>query len=166
MIKSNLLNTWVNRFQNYGNTFPAKVQTKHAICTVDARDLRTVHALNFTHYGVQPLRQPHTLPFLIEGVFTMDGPFWEHSRALIRPTFTEPNVANLPMFELRFQKYLALVPTDGSKVNLKPLLKKLVWLLFFLRLYQFDCNLSVNMYQDFRHIYGVSFWGVYEYTVP
>ncbi|THV45304.1 hypothetical protein BGAL_0505g00020 [Botrytis galanthina] len=127
MIKSNLLNTWVNRFQTYGNTFSAKVQTKHAICTVDARNLQTVHALNFTHYGVQPLRQPPTLPFLGEGVFTMDGPFWEHSRALIRPTFTKSNVTNLPAFEVHFQKFLALVPTDGSKINLKPLLNKLIF---------------------------------------
>ncbi|TGO49923.1 hypothetical protein BCON_0196g00150 [Botryotinia convoluta] len=56
----------------------------------------------------------------------MDGPFWEHSRALIRPTFTKSNVANLPAFEVHFQKFLALVPTDGTKVNLKPLLNKLI----------------------------------------
>ena len=68
--------TWVNRCQTSGNTFSAKVQTKHAICTVNTRNLQTFHALNFTHYGVQPLRQPPTLPFLGEGVFTMGGPFW------------------------------------------------------------------------------------------
>ncbi|KAF7895670.1 uncharacterized protein EAF01_009632 [Botrytis porri] len=127
MIKSNLLNTWVNRFQTYGNTFSAKVQTTHSICTVDPRNLQTVHALNFTHYGIQPLRQPPTLPFLGEGVFTTDCSFWEHSRALIRPTFTKSNVANLPAFESHFQKFLALVPTDGTKVNLKPPLNKLIF---------------------------------------
>ena len=68
--------TWVNRCQTSGNTFSAKVQTKHAICTVNTRNLQIFHALNFTHYGVQPLRQPPTLPFLGEGVFTMGGPFW------------------------------------------------------------------------------------------
>ncbi|TGO35880.1 hypothetical protein BHYA_0143g00220 [Botrytis hyacinthi] len=57
----------------------------------------------------------------------MDGPFWEHSRALIRPTFTKSNVANLPAFEVHFQKFLALVPTDGTKVNLKPFLNKLIF---------------------------------------
>ncbi|KAI9642234.1 hypothetical protein NHQ30_009036 [Ciborinia camelliae] len=125
MTKSNLLNTMVKRFQTYGHTFSAKIQTKNAICTVDERNLQTVHALNFSHYGVQPLRQPPTLPFLGEGVFNMDGPFWEHSRALIRPTFTRSNVANLPAFEVHFQKFLALVPADGAMVDLKPLLNKL-----------------------------------------
>ncbi|TGO61648.1 hypothetical protein BOTNAR_0126g00200 [Botryotinia narcissicola] len=57
----------------------------------------------------------------------MNASFWEHSRALIRPTFTKSNVANLPAFEVHFQKFLALVPTDGTKVNLKPLLHKLIF---------------------------------------
>jgi hypothetical protein len=56
----------------------------------------------------------------------MDGPFWDHSRALIRPTFTRANVANLPAFEVHFQRFLRLLPKDGDTVDLKPLLYRLV----------------------------------------
>lgn len=165
MKKSNLLNTWVTRFQTYGHTFSAKVQTKSAICTVDAENLKTVHATNFTHFGVQPLRNPPTMPFLGEGVFTMDGPFWEHSRALIRPTFSKSNVANLPAFEVHLQKFLALVPTDGTKVDLKPLLNKLVCVFLCLELYRSDCYSCIDMFQGFRHIHRVPVWRIYEYAI-
>lgn len=94
--------------------------------TVEAKNLQSVHSLNFEHYGVQPIRRAATLPFLGEGVFTMDGPFWEHSRALIWPTFTRTNVANLPAFEIHFRRFLGLLPKDGETVDLKPLLYRLV----------------------------------------
>lgn len=123
MKKSNLLNTWVNRSKTYGYTFSAKIQTKNAICTVDKRNLQTVHALNSSHYGVQELRQPPKQPFLGDGVFNMDGPFWQHSRALIRPTFERSNVAHLTAFEDHFRKFLALIQADGKMVDLKPLLR-------------------------------------------
>ncbi|KAF4621708.1 hypothetical protein G7Y89_g14497 [Cudoniella acicularis] len=120
-----LLNGWKERYQMYGRTFGGMSIGRPSVYTVDARNLQTVHALNFNHYGVQPIRRAPTLPFLGEGVFTMDGPFWEHSRALIRPTFTKKNVANLPVFEVHFKKFLELLPQDGSTVDLKPLLYRL-----------------------------------------
>ena len=82
---------------------------KTTMFTVDTRNLQTVYSLNFADYGVQPIRRAPTLPFLGEGVFTMDGYFGEHSRVLMRPTFTRKNVANLPAFEVHFQNFLELV---------------------------------------------------------
>ncbi|KAL9118805.1 MAG: hypothetical protein Q9187_004643, partial [Circinaria calcarea] len=95
------------------------------IYTNDPKNYQAVHALKFADYGVQPLRREPTLPFLGEGVFTMDGPFWEHSRAIIRPTFTRSNVANLPAFEVHFRKFLDLIPGNGVTVDLEPLLYRL-----------------------------------------
>ncbi|KAF7913432.1 hypothetical protein BELL_0064g00050 [Botrytis elliptica] len=60
-----------------------------------------------------------------DGVFSTDGPFWEHSRALIRPTFTRYNVAKFPAFEIHLQKFLKLIPRDGRTVNLSSLLDDL-----------------------------------------
>lgn len=114
------------RFDKYGQTFKALSMGQVAVHTNDPKNYQAVHALNFSDYGVQPLRRAPTLPFLGEGVFTMDGPFWEHSRALIRPTFTRSNVANLPSFEVHLRAFFKIVPTDRSTVDLKPLLYKLV----------------------------------------
>ncbi|KAH6684734.1 cytochrome P450, partial [Halenospora varia] len=121
----NFLNGWKQRYQKYGHTFKGNFMGRPSIYTVNARNLQSVHALNFEQYGVQQIRRAPTLPFLGEGVFTMDGPFWKHSRALLRPTFTKDNVANLPAFEVHFQKFLKLLPADGSTVDLRPLLYRL-----------------------------------------
>ncbi|TGO57552.1 hypothetical protein BCON_0064g00200 [Botryotinia convoluta] len=50
----------------------------------------------------------------------------------MRPTFTRTNVANLPAFEKNLQKFFKLLPEDGSTVDLKPLLCKLLGKLAFL----------------------------------
>ncbi|TVY64172.1 Cytochrome P450 monooxygenase lepH, partial [Lachnellula suecica] len=123
--KFRLLSTWNDRYKQYGETFSAIFQGTRAICTVDPANLQAITTTNFKDYGVQPFRRAATLPFLGEGVFTMDGAFWEHSRALIRPTFSKTNIANLPAFEIHLQKFLDLLPRDGSTVDLKPLLCKL-----------------------------------------
>ncbi|KAF7885208.1 hypothetical protein EAF00_011026 [Botryotinia globosa] len=71
------------------------------------------------------LRKKAFCPLLGDGVFSTDGPFWEHSRALIRPTFTRFNVANFPAFEIHLQKFLKLIPKDRRIVNLSSLLDDL-----------------------------------------
>ncbi|KAH8882506.1 cytochrome P450 [Thozetella sp. PMI_491] len=123
--QSKLLERWTSRYKKYGDTFGAIMQGTPAICTVNSTNLLAITTTNFKDYGVQPMRRDATLPFLGEGVFTMDGPFWEHSRALLRPTFTKTNIANLPAFEVHLQKFLKLLPQDGKTVDLKPLLCKL-----------------------------------------
>ena len=120
------LDGFKTRFDLYGETFRAIRMGTTSIYTNDPKNYQAVHALQFSDYGVQPLRRDATLPFLGEGVFTMDGPFWEHSREIIRPTFARSNVTNLPAFEAHFRKFLELIPRDSSTVDLKPLLYRLV----------------------------------------
>ncbi|KAF7934179.1 uncharacterized protein EAE97_008539 [Botrytis byssoidea] len=123
--QSKLLERWANRFEQFGDTFAAVLLGNPMIATIDQLNVQTMLGSNFKDYGVQPLRRSATLPFLGEGVFTMDGSFWQHPRTLMRPTFTRANVANLPSFEKNLQKFFKLLPEDGSTVDLKPLLCKL-----------------------------------------
>lgn len=120
--KFRLLDAWTDRFEKHRKTFKAIFQGTQAICTVDPTNLQAITTTNFKNYGIQPMRRAATLPFLGEGVFTMDGAFWEHSRALIRPTFSKTNIANLPAFEINLQKFFRWLPKDEWTVNLKPLL--------------------------------------------
>ncbi|KUJ16502.1 n-alkane-inducible cytochrome P450 [Mollisia scopiformis] len=120
-----LLETWTTRFEKYGHTFRANFLGSSAICTIDPVNIQVVHGSNFKDYGVQPLRRAATLPFLGEGVFTMDGAFWEYSRNLIRPTFNKTNVTNLSAFEVNLKKFFDLLPRDGSTVDLKPFVCRL-----------------------------------------
>jgi cytochrome P450 len=128
----------IDRWKKYGTTYSGLTLGNPTIFTVDAQNLQTVHAQNFSHYSVEPLRLAATLPLLGRGVFNTDGPFWEHSRALVRPTFTRANVANLPAFEVNFRKFLALLPKDGRTVDLQPLLNRLVCSPWFTLLFPRD----------------------------
>ena len=124
--KNSLLRGFKDRYDRCGQTHQVKNMGTTEIHTIDPKNLQTVHALNFGHYGVQPIRRDATLPFLGEGVFTMDGQSWEHSRAMIRPSFTRTNITNLDAFKVHFRKFLDLIPRDGATVDLKPLLGRLV----------------------------------------
>ncbi|KAF7876931.1 uncharacterized protein EAF02_008151 [Botrytis sinoallii] len=112
--RSKLLERWTIRFEQYGDTFAAILLGAPMIATIDPLNVQTMLGSNFKDFGVQPLRRSTTVPFLGEGVFTMGGPFWQHSRSLMRPTFTRTNVANLPAFEKNLQKFFKLLPEDGS----------------------------------------------------
>ncbi|MCJ1311383.1 hypothetical protein MMC25_005054 [Agyrium rufum] len=120
-----LLDRLKERYDKYVQTFQGVAMGKTALWTNNPQNLQAIYGTKFQDMGVQPLRRDATLPFLREGVVTMDGPFWKHSRDLIRPTFTKTNVANLLAFEVHFKKFLGLMARDGSTVDLKPLLYKL-----------------------------------------
>lgn len=55
-------------------------------------------------------------PLLGEGIFDTDGEHWAFSRALIRPTFTRDQVADLTTFEELIQDLFLLLPGDGKTV--------------------------------------------------
>lgn len=128
-IKSHtLLRSQITRFEEYGHTYTEKSFGKTTLFTIDPENLKTYYNTNFKDYGVQRIRRKPFYPLLGDGVFSLDGPAWEHSRSLIRPTFTRFNVANFPALEVHFQRFLKLVPRDGKTVDLMPLLSNLVGL--------------------------------------
>ena len=60
------------------------------------------------------------------GIFTTDRPFWEHSRALVKPIFTRAQFADLETLEHHLKQMMDLIPGDGSSVDILPLLSKVV----------------------------------------
>jgi len=60
-------------------------------------------------------------PVFGEGIFTTDGEAWAHSRALLRPNFARDQVADLEAFERHIQALVAVIPRDGSTVDLQEL---------------------------------------------
>ncbi|TGO58634.1 hypothetical protein BOTNAR_0178g00210 [Botryotinia narcissicola] len=109
-----------------GSTYTEKSIGTTTIFTIDTQNLQAYYSTNFKDYGVYHLRKKAFYPLLGDGVFSTDGPSWERSRAVIRPTFTRSNVANFPAFEIHLQKFLKLIPRDGRTVNLSSLLDDLV----------------------------------------
>ena len=49
-----------------------------------------------------------------------DGQLWEHSRALIKPTFARTQIAHLHLspYAMHVQRFLDLIPEDGLGVDI------------------------------------------------
>lgn len=56
----------------------------------------------------------------------MNGAAWEHSRAIMRPSFTRNSIAKVEVYERHLQHLFRLIPRDGSTVDLQDLFFGLV----------------------------------------
>ncbi|RAK90605.1 cytochrome P450 [Aspergillus costaricaensis CBS 115574] len=115
-----LLELIQHRFQRYGNTFRVKRFTTPLIITCEPANLKAVLSLNFKNYGLGS-RVATFGPLLGHGIFTTDGEHWAQSRAMVRPNFVKDQIADLEKLEELMQGLLALIPTDGSTVDLQDL---------------------------------------------
>lgn len=115
-----LLELIQHRFQRYGNTFRVKRFTTPLIITCEPANLKAVLSLNFKNYGLGS-RVATFGPLLGHGIFTSDGEHWAQSRAMVRPNFAKDQIADLEKLEELMQGLLALIPTDGSTVDLQDL---------------------------------------------
>jgi cytochrome P450 len=110
-----LLRGW---HRSYGNTFKARMATRNVIFTVEPKNIQTVLALKFKDFGLGETRQAAIRPVFGEGIFTVDGSKWEHSRALLRPNFTRAQITDTQMYENHVAALLKKIPRDGSTVEL------------------------------------------------
>lgn len=122
------------RFQKCGKTFSqTMLGRKTMIYTMEPKNVQAI-ATQLENFGVAPSRSefPPTRAFFRHGILTTDGPFWEHSRALIRPAFNKAQIAHLDSLEGPLARMMAYIPSDGSSVDLQPLFKMLVSLVLVL----------------------------------
>jgi cytochrome P450 len=61
------------------------------ILTVEPDNLKAMLATQFSDFGLG-LRHEQFYPLLGDGIFTLDGAGWTHSRALLRPQFARDQV--------------------------------------------------------------------------
>ena len=116
-----LIDTTRQLFKKYGKTFQTNDWGTTVINTMDPRNIQTVLALASDSFGIEPLGQSAPV-----GILRADGAVWAHSRALIRPIFARPQLTNFASLETHVNKFLDLIPRDGSIINLLPLLNRLV----------------------------------------
>jgi cytochrome P450 len=115
-----LLDRFYVNFIKYGNTFGSKIAQRNIVATIEPQNVKTILSLKFKDYSLGN-REDTLGPLLGKGIFTMDGDFWAHSRAMIRPNFTRDQVADLNAFERHIQDLWKLIPRDGSTVDLQEL---------------------------------------------
>ncbi|OJK00234.1 hypothetical protein ASPACDRAFT_28378 [Aspergillus aculeatus ATCC 16872] len=117
----------LQRFQELGTyTYRYNVLGSKNLRTADPKNIQAILATQFNDFDLGPTRRGNFFPMLGDGIFTSDGAYWKHSRAIMRPQFTRDQVSDLDLEETHVQNMMrALEPsikTDGwiEKVDLLP----------------------------------------------
>ncbi|MCJ1371482.1 hypothetical protein MMC20_002699 [Loxospora ochrophaea] len=114
-----LLDDLAKRFARNGPTFTSNVLFETLIFTDDPKNTQAVLATHFHDFDIGELRRKATVKLLGHGIFNADGPYWEHSRALIRPNFVRKQVSDLRLMEHHVMSMISQLPSDGKPVNIQ-----------------------------------------------
>lgn len=105
------LDMWCERYSTVGTTFEsASVSLDQIIFTIDPENIKAILATDFKTFGLGERRRNLLGPLIGTGIFTADGQAWEHSRSLIRPSFTKMRISDLSVFEKHFQDLMTALP--------------------------------------------------------
>ncbi|KZL80721.1 cytochrome p450 [Colletotrichum incanum] len=106
-------------------TYEQTILGTKQIMTIDPPNIQAMLATQFQDFEIGPIRRDNFAPLLGSGIFTADGKFWEHSRALLRPQFARAQIADLELEETHFKLMIQSLITGTSGwtqvVDLKPL---------------------------------------------
>jgi cytochrome P450 len=121
--RHNLLPELTSRYRKYGNTYSLIIGGRRVLSTIDPENLKTILSTHFASFDFGPVRTEALKPLLGESIFTVSGPEWQYSRAMIRPNLIKDQFvdAEMSIFEKHFDRLLSIIPKDGSKVDLQPL---------------------------------------------
>ncbi|KAK9366113.1 cytochrome P450 [Lipomyces kononenkoae] len=106
-------------FEKFGNTFSTKVFGQLSHWTIEPENVKAILATKFHDFGLGT-RYNAFLPFLGEGIFTLDNAGWAHSRAMLRPQFRRQQVSDVAMLEPHVQNlmsYLARIRTESCDIQ-------------------------------------------------
>ncbi|EME80782.1 uncharacterized protein MYCFIDRAFT_140424 [Pseudocercospora fijiensis CIRAD86] len=98
--------------------------TRKTVISSDPENVKSV-LTRADDFLVEPSRLAAFEGLLGKGIFTSDGAFWQHSRAMLKPQFDKSQITELDQFERHISKLLALIPDDGSTIDLQPLFHRL-----------------------------------------
>ncbi|KAH6684679.1 N-alkane-inducible cytochrome P450 [Halenospora varia] len=121
--RHNLLPELTSRYQKYGNTYSIIIGGQQVLSTIEPENLKAILSTSFTSYDFGPVRTEALKPLLGDSIFTLSGPRWQHSRAMIRPNLIKDQFVDAEMstFEKHLGRLLSNIPRDGSKIDLQPM---------------------------------------------
>jgi cytochrome P450 len=120
-----VLNFFQDLHRSLGNTFAATVAGDYLIFTIEPENLQAILTKQFNDFNTSALRSRAADPLAGKGIFTSNGAFWQHSRALLRPAFARQRLADLEVFEYHVQNMINRIPRDGSTIDLQILFFRL-----------------------------------------
>jgi hypothetical protein len=119
------LSTWTQKLRRTNaHTVSVTLLGNTVYVTDDPANMKTMLATGFSEWSLGAGRIQEMGSWLGEGVFTNEGSRWKKSREMLRPCFEKCAVADVSLFEKHFDRLAALLPTDGTTVDLQLLLFK------------------------------------------
>jgi cytochrome P450 len=106
-----------------GRTFSLRYAGNTVIWTAEAENIKAMLATKFEDFELSSVRCKAFAPFVGDSIFAANGTTWAHGRALLRPSFSRAQVADLGIYEKNFQHLVQRIPNDGSVVDLDPLFR-------------------------------------------
>ncbi|KAF5018566.1 hypothetical protein F66182_9440 [Fusarium sp. NRRL 66182] len=119
----NYLHALCRQFEVVGWTHEVRMLGGASIWTIEPENLKAVLSQRFKDYNLGH-RLDVMKNLLGRGAFVTDGEEWQHSRALLRPSFNREQVANLDIIEKHVSQLLCLIPPGGETVDLQELFYK------------------------------------------
>ena len=112
-------------YSTYGNTYSSRLSTTPLINTIEPENFKALLSTNFKDYVVGSPRRDAFFPFIGNSILLVDGAEWEHSRALLRPSFSRSQIADLDTLETHVQALIDAIPKDGATLDLGDLFTRL-----------------------------------------
>ncbi|KAH0556965.1 hypothetical protein GP486_005251, partial [Trichoglossum hirsutum] len=103
-------------YRENGNTYEFHGLNGAVIGTAEPQNIQTILSLRFNDFELGGKRKRNFAPLLGNGIFTADGPDWEHSRAFLRPQFSREQISDLDATERHVGNlFRALGPVDEGE---------------------------------------------------
>jgi len=125
MKEGRLFKLYLSQFERYGKTFEENWRGKRVINTIEPDNIQQITSLAFDDYGKVAGRSKAQAPFLGPSIFS-DGLPWTQSRPLVTPIFRRAELSDIDLLESFAEKFMELLPGDGSVIDVQPLLHRLV----------------------------------------
>ena len=119
------LTLYDEQFARYGKTFEEIWRGKPLINTIEPANIQQVAALGFEDYAKDLERLQAMAPFMGPSIFS-NGPIWKVARTMVKPIFSRAELSDIDHLASFTDRFMELLPSDGSVVDVQPLLNRLV----------------------------------------
>lgn len=111
-------------FRDYGENWRVTIAGSVLFVTLNPENIKAVLATQFNEFALG-FRNAHFKPLLGDGIFTLDGEGWKHSRALLRPNFSREKIAHVQLLEDHLQRLAKHIRKfKGGKFDIQELFFK------------------------------------------
>jgi cytochrome P450 len=111
-------------FAKYGHVFQSFPYGVAEIVTEIPEHVKAIYGTDFESWGVGPLRSFGLKPLAGNGLMSTDGPVWKAHRSVLTSILAQA-AHYQESFEQHVERLLALIPEDGSTIDLQPLFDRL-----------------------------------------